>query len=432
MVEIQMGLGRERKEAWRASAALLTLAASLVACGGTSRHSSSSAAGSSAGGSSAGGSSAGGSVAQAGGAVAAGGRGGASASGAAGTAGAPPEPVDPFEGTTEEYWTQIVETELARNEECFGIPADPVMLDSSVVSAHFLVERRLKQRLRDVQPSIDAGFVRFDRQAAAECLKRMLTQSCEERLLDLTGGRECVDDALVGLVELGGACQRYIDCASRDQFCYYGPREAPPVCAPLSGPGQACDFIGCTPGNECVQVRPDPLDMPAFLCMPSSPKGEGEACSSSGSCADGLYCVNRACRPHQPGMPCTANVDCLYLEVCLRDATGVNGHCGRARGEGEPCQGTPFDNDCAFSFDCRANAQSQLVCTNVWVPVGELCRNTGSNGGIVCIDGYCDVISSANQQGVCVAAAQLGEECYSGSCAPGLECTEAGCQPETD
>jgi hypothetical protein len=67
----------------------------------------------------------------------------------------------------------------------------------------------------------------------------------------------------------------------------------------------------------------------------------------------------------------------------------------------------------------------------VWAPVGALCRNTGGNGGIVCIDGYCDVISSANQQGVCVASAQLGEECYGGSCAPGLECTEAGCQPES-
>jgi hypothetical protein len=49
----------------------------------------------------------------------------------------------------------------------------------------------------------------------------------------------------------------------------------------------------------------------------------------------------------------------------------------------------------------------------------------------VCIDGYCDVVSSSNQQGVCVAASQLGDECYSGECAPGLECTGAGCQPES-
>ena len=429
---IRMGFGSERKQTWRSRAALLTLAAMFVACGGTSRHSSPSTGGSNLGGSSVGGSSAGSSVVQAGGAIATAGGGGETTLAGAGTAGTPPEPVDPFEGTTEQYWTRVVEAERARQEECFGAPAAYGMLNSRVVSAHFLIERELSQRLRDVQPSIDAGRVGFDRQAAAECLHRMLTQSCQELMLDLSAGEECVDQALVGLVPLGGACDRYIDCAGPDQFCGGGPRNEPRVCTPLSGTGEPCDFIGCSKGNSCVQVRADPRDMPAFLCMSRKPAGEGEACSSQSSCADGLYCIDKSCRTYQPGLPCTANVDCLPLEVCLRDPTGEKGHCGSARREGEACRGTPFDNDCAFSFDCRANAQSQLVCTSVWAPVGALCRNTGANGGIVCIDGYCDVISSANQQGVCVPADELGEECYSSSCAPGLECTEAGCQPETD
>jgi hypothetical protein len=411
----------------RRTVALIAAVALLSACGGNSRHS-----GSSEGGGDAGGSRAGGGEVEPGGNISAAGRGGTSiAPGGGGAAGTPSEPVEPFDGTTEEYWTQVVETELARQEECFGVPADYVMLASNVVSAHYLIEREVEQRLRNLQPSIDAGRARFDRQVAAECLQRMVTQTCEELLLDMARGKRCVDDALVGLVPLGGACEQAIDCSSPDQLCYGRPPNEPLVCTPRSGPGQSCDFIGCTRDSECVQTGSDPSDIPAFTCVAKPPAGEGEGCNSSNDCPEGLLCLNRACRAYQVSAPCASNIDCLHPQACLRDPAGVNGHCGRPRAEGEACSGTPFDNDCAFSLDCRADAQGQLACTSVWAPIGALCRNTGANGGIVCIDGYCDVVSSSNQEGVCVAANQLGDECHVGSCAPGLECTEAGCQPES-
>jgi hypothetical protein len=406
--------------------ALIGAVSFLIACGGNSSHSSRSV-----GGSNAGGGGAGGDVVETGGNVSAAGTGGASAvPSGAGAAGTPSEPITPFEGTTEEYWTQVAETELARHEECFGVPADYGMLNSNVVSAHYLVEKELRRRLRNVQPSIDAGRTRFDRQVAAECLQRLIAQTCEELLLDAARGDRCVDDALIGLVPLGGACEQAIDCSSPDQSCYGRPPEEPLVCTPLSKPGQPCDFIGCTRDSECVQTGPDPFETPAFTCVAKPPGGEGEACNVGG-CAEGLLCLNQVCRAYQASAPCAANVDCPYLQVCLRDRAGVNGHCGRPRAEGEACNGTPVENDCAFSFDCRADAQGQLACTSVWAPLGAPCRNTGANGGIVCIDGNCDVVSSANQQGVCVAPDQLGDECYVGSCAPGLECTQAGCQPES-
>lgn len=421
----------QRKVTRRPCVALLAAVALLIACGGNSRHSSSRAGGGGAGGGAAGGSAAGGDEVETRGNVNAAGTGGSSAApGGAGAAGTPSEPVEPFDGTTEEYWTQVVETELARHQECFGVPADYVMLSSNVVSAHYLIERELRQRLRNVQPSIDAARVRFDRQIAAECLQRMVAQTCEELLLDAARGDRCVDDALIGLVPLGGSCAQAIDCSSPGHFCYGGPPDEPPVCTPLSGPGQSCDFIGCTRDSECVQTRPDPLDMPAFTCVATPPAGEGERCSFD-DCAEGLLCLKQVCRAYQASAPCASNTDCPYLQVCLHDPTGANGHCGRPRAEGEACSGTPFENDCAFSLDCRADAQGQLACTSVWAPTGALCRNTGAKGGIVCIDGYCDVVSSANQEGVCAPAHQLGDECYLGSCAPGLECTEAGCEPES-
>jgi hypothetical protein len=421
---------RERSLTWQCGVALLAALTCGIACGRSSRHSS---AGEDTAGSSAVGGKAGVTEVASAGSFSTAGAAGAPelphGGGAAGTAGTAPEPVEPFAGTTEEYWTQVVQTELAREEECFGVPADHVMLGSNVVSAHFWVEQQVEQRLRDVQPSIDAGFARFDRQIAAACLQRMLTQSCEALLLDVAHDDKCVDHALIGTVPPGGACERAVDCAQPDQFCFGLPPDEPRVCTSLSGPGQSCDFIGCARGNECVQTRPDIANSPAFTCVPKPLARKGDACSF-GDCDQGLVCLNQVCRDYQLDAPCTSNIDCLYLQACLHDPTGVTGHCGRPRAEGETCSGNAFDNDCAFSFDCRANAQRQLVCTSVWAPVGALCRNTGANGGIVCIDGYCDVVSSSNQEGVCVAAHQEGEQCFVGSCAPGLDCTEAGCQPE--
>lgn len=344
-----------------------------------------------------------------------------------GAAGTPP--VDPFDGTTEEYWTQFLQTELERDQECFGIPADYVMLASNVVSAHYWVEQEVRRRARAATPSIDAGRVRFDRQLAAECLNRLATQSCEARLLEGQSASSCVDDALIGLIPLGGPCESSIDCAGLDEICYAARSEEPRVCTPRPGPGQSCDFSDCARGNECVQTGPDPLNPPAFTCVPRSPASEGQACNP-GSCGEGLYCSNLQCRVYRPDAACSTNADCLYPELCLREPGSAGGHCGRGHAEGEACGGTALDDDCAFSFACRPGPSGQRVCTSVWAPVGEHCSNTGGSGGIVCIDGNCDILDRVTQAGVCVPPDQLGEDCYVGSCAPGLECTQAGCQPQ--
>jgi hypothetical protein len=105
------------------------------------------------------------------------------------------------------------------------------------------------------------------------------------------------------------------------------------------------------------------------------------------------------------------------------------GRCGRARNEGEPCRLDPEGDDCAFGYACMPNANGADVCTSLWVEVGQMCRNSGSVSGLVCIDGHCDILDTATQEGVCVPSDQLGDPCYVGSCAPGLECTETGCQP---
>jgi hypothetical protein len=109
-----------------------------------------------------------------------------------------------------------------------------------------------------------------------------------------------------------------------------------------------------------------------------------------------------------------------------------SGHCGPGRAEGEPCRrDVTFESDCAFPLDCRSANGGELTCTNAWVEVGERCRNTGSAGGVVCIDGTCDIKAEdrATQEGICVPLGQAGDPCYVGSCLPGLDCTANGCQP---
>lgn len=427
-----MRMEQVQRIAWQHSLMLLAAASLVLACGGSSQRSRSGSAGG--GGNAVAGSP--GSAAQAGLGGALGSGGGAAqaglggALGGGGDAGGPAAiPVEPFQGTTEEYWTFVAQTARAREEECFGVPAAFGMMNSNVVSAHYLIEAELAWRLRDVQPSIDAGRVHFDRQRAAECLQRLATQSCEELRRDLALHPEgCVDDGLVGLIEPGGVCEQWVDCAGNDFACYGTGLDEPRRCTPLSGPGESCDFIGCASGNFCTPTGASNEELPWFTCVPRAPAGVGEPCGES-PCAEGLYCSQRGCRAYQADMPCLVNADCPYLQVCLVEP-GAPGRCGRAHDEGEPCSGSAFENDCAFSLDCRPNPQGLAVCTSVWVPVGEMCRNTGSNGGIVCIDGICAIEDAATQEGVCVPSHRLGEACYLGSCAPGLECTaEAGCQP---
>jgi hypothetical protein len=86
--------------------------------------------------------------------------------------------------------------------------------------------------------------------------------------------------------------------------------------------------------------------------------------------------------------------------------------------------GPDAEDDCTWAAACRDS-----VCTDVWVPEGATCRNTGSNGGLTCIESRCEILDSMTQEGVCVPLPGVGEDCTSGSCAPDLECTTEGCQP---
>jgi hypothetical protein len=67
------------------------------------------------------------------------------------------------------------------------------------------------------------------------------------------------------------------------------------------------------------------------------------------------------------------------------------------------------------------------VCTDVWVHEGATCWNTGSKGGLTCIEGHCRILVQMTQEGVCDPFPGEGDDCTVGGCGPGFDCTVDGC-----
>jgi hypothetical protein len=357
--------------------------------------------------------------------------GGAETAGA--SAGPVMAPVDPFEGTPEQYWRSAAETARMRRQECLGIRADA---DTSgggqILSAGYIIDAEVAQRESQYAASIGAGRARFDAELAAICLDRLTTQSCDDFRRDVALNRDCIDSAVLGLVSRGGECAAFIDCADPADFCE-GGTTPPAHCTARAQLNEGCASRPCAPGTVCPAAPIIDLEhLDQLVCVPDVPGPVGLPCSSS-HCVEGALCTaENVCRAYAPSSPCQKNADCTYHEACLIAPGGGSGHCGPGRAEGEPCRrDSAFESDCAFPLDCRSTNGGELTCTNTWVRVGERCRNTGSAGGVVCIDGVCDIKAEdrATQEGICVPLGDVGAPCYGGSCLPGLDCTASGCQP---
>jgi hypothetical protein len=339
-------------------------------------------------------------------------------------------PVTPFEGTPAQYFRTLTETTRTRREECLGIRADADTLGSQIVSASYVVDAEVTRREKEFGASIAAGHVRFDAELAATCLQRITTQSCEDFRRDVALIRDCSSSAMVGLVPRGGECVAYADCADAEDFC--DAQTLPAHCAPRASVGEGCASRPCTSDARCPAQAIDLDHLDRLKCEPAPKAAEGSPCSITPDCVEGSFCTgHNVCRAYRTSLSCQDNADCPYEQPCLLAPTEATGHCGPGRAQGERCRQDPlFQSDCAFPLDCRSGADGQLTCTNAWVGLGEHCRNTGGNGGVVCIDGNCDikVEDRATQEGVCVPLGRIGDACYLGSCLPGLECTASGCQ----
>jgi hypothetical protein len=349
-------------------------------------------------------------------------------SGSDGGASSKPKPAEPFAGSPEEYWATIERIARARLEECLVVRADYSLggsFGTRILPTELFVQAIVEERVRAFRSGLDEGRLAFDAAAAGACLLKTSQQSCYEYRRERALGTDCHDDPLVvGRVQTGGFCERWEECASPDDFCDRLENACPAsACKLRARSGESCAVRPCVEGTRCTDVEP-------YLCVPSPAPGlDGKACSLVG-CDAGLFCsTGRTCRRYVERIDCQANGDCPFLEVCLLQSGATSGVCGPGRGAGEVCRPGAFgQHDCSFSTDCRLGADGVPVCTSPWAKPGERCRNTGANGGIVCIEGFCNVLDQT-QEGICIPLLGQGDTCTLGNCAAGLECTTNGCQP---
>lgn len=211
--------------------------------------------------------------------------------------------------------------------------------------------------------AVKKGTVRYDGVEAQKCIDAVNTQ-CRPV------GR--CDDVFVGTVALGGACGDSQEC-SGDSWC---DRTAtcPGVCAAKLGAGSKVPHVeACSTRRVLLASSGD------ITCLPN-PR-EGDACTTTSECSNGLSC---------------------------RD-----GACVTAPTAGQPCDGAT----CAVGFRCVAG-----TCL-AWAKRGEACANESSSGGAPCQQGL------ACRDGVCGDMLREGESCAGNSnrCGAGLQCVNSTC-----
>lgn len=257
-----------------------------------------------------------------------------------------------------------------------------------------------------VRDAVDAGTVKYDEDAAVQCLKSLSTQ-CS---LTYPG----CDAVLRGTVSSGQACRTRLDCA----------------------PGGWCEFSGCpgtcrakqpvgsevTAVEGCATPAAEPITDGGYRCREYSQLGEaceagrldcgaGLACASDGGCIPasdaGAYAAKgQRCTGRFAGIPLVA---CLGGLACQISDGGTEGTCGARYEAGESCRADA--TGCAHNVSCQA----------------ELCVGLG-RAGDGCVGTFECVKGLACRTGRCGAKAGPGDTCAGAfDCRPELRCVQGRC-----
>lgn len=253
-----------------------------------------------------------------------------------------------------------------------------------------------------LRASLDAGTIRYDGRAAAQCLLGQRT-SC-----DGSGAARLACDAVfLGQGSLGTSCTLDTQCAP-DLWCDFTAGTCPGACQPRTSVGAVT-----TNAAACASDLARPLDGGTFRCL-DVPR-LGDACEAGLSCAGGLRCE---------GGRCVASVEdgaaCTDSRACRPGSTCVAGRCTPFAARGERCASQffpvhPDANSCQLGLACRAG-----VCGEP-LREGESCREEPNRCGA---GTRCDLASMR-----CVRVGGVGAPCDSaGACATELRCLEGTCR----
>ena len=243
---------------------------------------------------------------------------------------------------------------------------------------------------------VASGKVIYDGVAARACVDAINSlSSCPRNAFSMLDARTAVcNKVLTGTVAVGGACFFREECLGGGNClttgncvssyeCCAGTCQTPPVSVPVGGDCSVYDPSVCPAGTSCLT---DPTSGKSTCRVPV---GAGGSCSSSPSCAAGLYCdvtLTQTCKPQiATGGTCNPSLgaqDCSGpQDVC--DSTTQT--CTPPAAVGSPCGGA--QPSCVGYATCDPTS---LTCVEV-PTVGAACDPTRGNS---CLAGNCDATSA--------------------------------------
>lgn len=352
------------------------------------------------------------------------------------------------------------------------------------IAAPWFADRSPYNAPQGIEDAIAAGDIEYDPVQGRACVEAIAAAGCNDHALSNADigsvGHPACNAAFVPKLAEGAPCGANVACATRlcvqheelnscgavcgaaitpcfeDNYCAAGERcvwarnALAGVCQPLAQLGEDCSSITCVeglvcgwseesgphcavphePGTSCADDSACPddetctydathpeLEFP--VCVPV-PTTVGAPCAATGFCAGALACTDLrptpVCAPFPlAGAPCVQG-RCYESAECDHETNT----CVAAGAIGDRCE----SRRCDPSLMCGWNeAGTELTCFAP-SPVGGPC---GGPRNLPCVeDAYC----ARSEDGlVCVARAALGEDCSSGPCAVGLECSFGGGAP---
>lgn len=224
--------------------------------------------------------------------------------------------------------------------------------------------------------AVDAGKIRFDPLAAAQCHRELAARGCDATAEDNRALPASCARVLVGTIKAGATCLDDRECATGD-----------------------CDAARCTPDACC----------PGGCAAYAAPAAIGDACTPHSGCVAGAACATDGTCHALAAMTgeCHADLECAPGLACIGATDLQAGACRALPKIGEPC---PYQRCAEIGARCASG-----TCIAVGL-TGDACADDSA-----CSEFYtCDVATSR-----CARLPGLGESC-TGPCAG-----EAYCDIET-
>ncbi|MFP2908803.1 hypothetical protein ACLESD_27885 [Pyxidicoccus sp. 3LFB2] len=278
--------------------------------------------------------------------------------------------------------------------------------------------------------ALESGRLRYDEDAAADCLEALRDGACHVPALSEAAYRLGIEyDPACQVLQAEGSqesCQLHLECGANSYCDYSSSSDCEGTCKPRFKEGEsATSRDQCAPGLV-VGVR-------GYVC--ERPAREGEICfaqdgGTTRACLPGLWCdangSGKCLSRGSEGKACggQANPPCGESFVCKE------GRCARRLREGAACTAPPSDsilitNECQTEFFCDGDAHAPGTC-RVRLGEGGACRGFFACGeDLDCVGAD----PRTGERGLCQKLPGHGETCnaFEGgvSCARGLACSDA-------